>query len=81
MNQALIVSTAVITGIGALNAIVNKRPISTVIQGGLVFTGLLALLDALSPSQWGKLSGALASLAAGVCVLVELPAVLKGFGF
>lgn len=80
MNKQILISTSIITGIGALHAIVAKKPLSKVIQGALIFSALMAILDALSPNEWGKLAGGLASLAAGVCVMVELPDVLKGMG-
>lgn len=80
LNRSILISSSITLGIGVLNAIVHDRPISNVVQGGMVVMSLLALLDALSPTQFGALAAALASIAAIASVLNELPDVLKAFG-
>lgn len=81
MNSQIIIAGSVITGIGALHAIIAKKPLSTAIQGSIVFISLMAILQALSPSGWGKLASSLATLAAAVSVLIELPEILKALGY
>lgn len=76
-GKQILISGMVIGAVGALHDIISHEPLSKVVHGTVVLISLLAIFEALSPTQWGALAGALASLAALVCVIIELPQILS----
>jgi hypothetical protein len=79
-SKQILISGTVIGAIGALHAIISKKPLSTAIHGTVIFVSLLAIAEALSPTHFGALAASLASLAALVAVIVELPEILTHLG-
>lgn len=75
-DKQILVSGMIIGSIGALHAIISHKELSTVIHGTVIFVSLMAIMEALSPTAWGRFAASLGSLAAFVAVLVELPEIL-----
>lgn len=68
MNRQVLVSGVVIGVLGITTAIGQQKPISRVILGAYIFTGLLALLDAFG--------GILSQVASGLALVAMTTAVV-----
>lgn len=80
-NKTIVVSSLTILGLGVTHALINRKPLSRVIQGGLVVMTVLSLLDALDPNRLGAMASAMASLAALTVVMAEVPPILRSMRF
>ncbi len=69
VNQRIVIAVVVIGGVWAVNAFINKKPVTPVLIGSIVLVVALSIADLYQPL--GKIAGSIAMLAALVTVLVH----------